>query len=211
MDTGDPVGQGLVASLARSGNNVTGQSLMRQDMAAKQLQMLKEAIPKATKIAVLQQTEYNLHLQQMAEIERVAVGLGVSVLALPAGIVQDLPHLFDDMKKAAVDSYLVLNEPRTDAMRGEIAALALRHRLPGMAQDRRYVEAGGLLCYGVNLDAVHRRAAFFVDKILKGANPADLPVEQPIEFDLVVNLKTAKGLGLTVPQSILVQAKEVIE
>ena len=122
MDTGDPVGQGLVASLARSGNNVTGQSLMRQDMAAKQLQMLKEAIPKATKIAVLQQTEYNLHLQQMAEIERVAVGLGVSVLALPAGIVQDLPHLFDDMKKAAVDSYLVLNEPRT------VCAATSRHR-----------------------------------------------------------------------------------
>ena len=110
------------------------------------------------------------------------------------------------MKKAGVDSYLVLNEPRTDAMRGKIAALALRHRLPGMAQDRRYVEAGGLLWYRVNLDAVHRRAAFFADKILKGANPADLPVEQPIEFDVVVNLKTAKALGLTVPQSILVQA-----
>ena len=128
------------------------------------------------------------------------------MLALPAGVVQDLPHLFADMKKAGVDPYLVLNEPRTDAMRGKIAALALRHRLPGMAQDRRYVEAGGLLWYRVNLDAVHRRAAFFADKILKGANPADLPVEQPTEFELVVNLKTAKALGLTVPQSILVQA-----
>jgi len=147
----------------------------------------------------------------MAEIERTAVGLGVSVLAVPAGVAQDLPHLFDDMKEAGVDAYFVLNEPRTDVMRGEIAALALHHRLPGMAQDRRYVEAGGLLCYGVNLDAVHRRAAFFVDKILKGANPADLPVEQPIEFDMLVNLKTAKALRLTVPQSILIQANEVIE
>jgi putative ABC transport system substrate-binding protein len=211
MDAGDPVGQGLVASLARSGSNVTGQSLMRQDMAAKQLQMLREAIPKATRIAVLQQPDYKLHLQQMAEIERTAVMLGVSVLAVSAGVVQDLPHLFKDMKEAGVDAYLVLNEPRTDVMRGEIAALALQHRLPGMAQDRRYVEAGGLLCYGVNLDAVHRRAAFFVDKILKGADPANLPIEQPIEFDLSVNLKTAKALGLIVPQSILVQAKEVIE
>ncbi len=210
MDTGDPVGQGLVASLARSGNNVTGQSLMRQDMAAKQLQMLREALPDAVKIAVLQQPDYRLHLEQTAEIERAAVGLGVSVASVPVGG-QDLPRLFDDMKKAGVNAYLVLNEPRTDEIRGEIAALALHHRLPGMAQDRRYVEAGGLLCYGVNLDAVHRRAAFFVDKILKGASPNDLPVEQPIEFDLLVNLKTAKALGLTMPQSLLAQADEVIE
>jgi putative ABC transport system substrate-binding protein len=210
MDAGDPVGQGLVASLARSGNNVTGQSLMRLDMAAKQLQMLKEAVPEAVKIAVLVQPDYKLHMQQTAEIERAAERLGVSVAAMAFGV-QDLPHLFDDMTKAGVNAYLVLNDPRTDVMRAEIAALALHHRLPGMAQDRRYVDAGGLLCYGVNLDAVHRRAAFFVDKILKGARPNDLPVEQPIEFDLFINLKTAKALGLTMPQSLLAQADEVIE
>ena len=118
MDTGDPVRQGLVASLARSGNNVTGQSLMRQDMAAEQLQTLREAIPEAIKIAVLQQPD--VHLTQMAEIERAAVGLGASVLAVPAGVVQDLPHLFNELKEAGVDAYLVLNEPRTDAVRGKL-------------------------------------------------------------------------------------------
>jgi len=139
MDAGDPVGQGLVASLARSGSNVTGQSLMRQDMAAKQLQMLREAIPKATRIAVLQQPDYKLHLQQMAEIERTAVMLGVSVLAVSAGVVQDLPHLFEDMKEAGVDAYLVLNEPRTD---GSVQRLGV---CGGGDMTGRAVSGGGIV------------------------------------------------------------------
>jgi putative ABC transport system substrate-binding protein len=210
MDGGDPVAMGLVATLARPGGNVTGQSLMRTDMAAKQLQMLKEAVPRASKIGVLLQPDRS-HAPLMTELERAAATLGVSVLPVPVGTAQDLPRLFDEMIAAGADAYLVLNEPRTDAMRGDIVALALRHRLPGAAQERRYAEAGVLFSYGVSLDAIHRRAAFFVDKILKGAKPADLPVEQPTKFELLINLKTAKALGLTVPQSLLARADEVIE
>jgi putative tryptophan/tyrosine transport system substrate-binding protein len=124
---------------------------------------------------------------------------------------RDLPRRFDEMIAAGADAYFVINEPRTDAMRGDIVALALRHRLPGAAQERRYVEAGVLFSYGVSLDAIHRRAAVFVDKILKGAKPADLPVEQPTKLELVINLKTAKALGLTIPHSFLARADEVIE
>ena len=115
------------------------------------------------------------------------------------------------MTAAGADAYFVLADPRTDAMLDDIAALALRHRLPGAAQRHLYVDAGVLLCYGANFSAIHRRAAVFVDKILKGAKPADLPVEQPTTFELVVNLKTAKALGLTIPRSILARADEVIE
>jgi putative ABC transport system substrate-binding protein len=115
------------------------------------------------------------------------------------------------MIAAGADAYLVLNEPRTDAMRGDIAKLALLHHLPGMAQGSRYIETGVLLFYGVNLPALHRRLAVYVDKILKGAKPADLPVEQPTTLKLVINLKTAKALGLTIPQSLLARAGEIIE
>jgi putative tryptophan/tyrosine transport system substrate-binding protein len=211
MDAGDPVGMGLVASLARPGGNITGQSLMRPDMAAKQLGLLKEAVPSISKIGVLMQRDYGVHTDQMAELERAAAALGISVLPIALGTGQDLPRHFDEMIAAGADAYLVLNEPRTDAMRGDIIALATRHRLPGAAQERRYAEAGALFSYGVSLDAIHRRAAVFVDKILKGAKPADLPVEQPTTFELVINLKTAKALGLTVPQSLLARADEVIE
>jgi putative ABC transport system substrate-binding protein len=137
--------------------------------------------------------------------------LGVSLLPVAVGTAEDLPRRFDEMTAAGADAYFVLNEPRTDAVRDDIAELALRHRLPGAAQDRRWVEAGVLLCYGVNLSAIHRRLAVFVDKILKGAKPADLPVEQPTTFELVVNLKTAKALGLEIPPLILARADEVIE
>jgi putative ABC transport system substrate-binding protein len=147
----------------------------------------------------------------MTELERAAAMLGISVLPVGVTTAQDLPRRFDEMIVAGADAYLVLNEPRTDAMRDDIVALALRHRLPGAAQERRYAEAGVLFSYGASLDAIHRRAAVFVDKILKGTNPADLPVEQPTTFELAINLKTAKALGLTVPQSILIRADEVIE
>jgi putative ABC transport system substrate-binding protein len=211
MDAGDPVGLGLVASLARPAGNVTGISLMRPDMAAKQLQLLKEVASGVSKIGVLLQPDYIIHRQQMTEVESVAAALGVSVLPVALGTAHDLSRRFDEMVAAGADGVFVLNEPRTDAMRGDIAALALRHRLPSVAQERKHVEAGVLFCCGVSLRATHRRAAVFVDKILRGAKPADLPVEQPTKFELVVNLKTAKALGLSVPQSILARADEVIE
>jgi putative ABC transport system substrate-binding protein len=137
--------------------------------------------------------------------------LGVSLLPVAVGTAEDLPRRFDEMTAAGADAYFVLNNPRTVEMSDDIAALALHHHLPGAAQDRRWVEAGVLLCYGVNLSAIHRRLAVFVDKILKGAKPADLPVEQPTTLELMVNLKTAKALGLTIPPLVLARADEVIE
>ena len=211
MDAGDPVGAGLVASLARPGGNVTGQSLMFPELVAKQLEILKEAVPRVSKIGVLLQPDSTGHAQLMAELEHAAATLGVSILPVAVGAAQDLPRRFDEMTAAGADAYFVLGEPRTDAMLEDIAALALRHRLPGAAQRRLYVDAGVLLCYGPSYSAIHRRAAVFVDKILKGAKPADLPVEQPTTFELVVSLKTAQALGLEIPRSILARADEIIE
>ena len=213
MTSGDPIGWGLVASLSRPGGNVTGLSTMWPDLVAKQLQTLKEALPVVSKIGVLLRQDSPGHAQLMTELERAAPNLGVSLLPVVVGADRELPLLFDEMTAAGADAYFVLNEPRTDAMRGDITAFALRHRLPGAAQTRRYVDVdpGLLVSYGVDLSAIHRRLALFVDKILKGAKPADLPVEQPTTFELVVNLKTAKALGLTVPPSILARADEVIE
>jgi putative ABC transport system substrate-binding protein len=216
MTSGDPIGWGLVASLARPAGNVTGLSTMWPDLVAKQLQTLKEAVPGVSKIGVLLRQDSPGHAQLMTELERAAPNLGVSLLPVVVGADRELPLLFDEMTAAGADAYFVLNEPRTDAMRGDITALALRHRLPGAAQTRRYVDPafvdpGLLVSYGVDLSAIHRHLALFVDKILKGAKPADLLVEQPTTFELVVNLKTATALGITVPSSILARADEVIE
>jgi putative ABC transport system substrate-binding protein len=207
---------GIVASLARPGGNVTGLSTMALDLVAKQLQTLKETVPGASKIGVLLQQDSPDHAQLMTELQRAAPNLGVSLLPVVVGADRELPLLFDQMTAAGADAYFVLNEPRTDAMRVDIAALALRHRLPGAAQTRRYVDPafadpGLLVSYGVDLSALHRRLAIFVDKILKGAKPADLPVEQPTTFELVVNLKTANALGLTILYQVLARADEVIE
>jgi putative ABC transport system substrate-binding protein len=216
MTSGDPVGLGLVASLARPGGNVTRLTGQGPDLVAKQLQTLKEAVPGVSKIAVLLRQDSPLHGKLMTELERAAPKLGVSLLPLVVGADRELPLLFDEMTAAGADAYFVLNEPRTDAMRRDIAALALRYRLPGAAQTRRYVDPrfadpGLLVSYGVDLSAMHRRLAILVDKILKGAKPTDLPVEQPTTFELVVNLKTATALGLTIPPAILGLAAEVIE
>jgi len=179
---------------------------MALDLVAKQLQLLKEAVPRVSRIGVLLQPDYPPHRQAMTELERASPVLGVSVFSVALGPARDLPRRFEEMTAAGADAYFVLSEPRTDEMRSDIAVLALRHRLPGAAQQRRYVDPkfadpGLLLSYGVNLSEMHRRFAIFVDKILKGAKPADLPVEQPTTFELVVNLKTAEALGLTIPVS----------
>ena len=210
MDADDPVGRGFVASLARPGGNVTGLSLMQGEVAAKSPQMLKEIVPRVGKIGVLGQTD-TPHIQLMTELEPAAASLGVSVLPVSVDTVEDLPRRFDEMTAAGADGYLVIAAPPTDVMRDDIAALALRHRLPGVAPYRRYPDTGGLLSYGASISAIRRRLAYFVDRILKGAKPADLPVEQPTKFELVVNLKTAKTLGLTVSPTLLALADKVIE
>jgi putative ABC transport system substrate-binding protein len=208
---GATVDPGLVTSLARPGGNVTGLTMMMQDITAKQLQLLKEAVPGISKVGVLLHSDIPGLAQLRAELERAAASIGVSVLPLVVGTAQDLPGYFDEMTAAGADAYFVLADPVTVDMRADIAALALRHHLPGAAQLRSFVEARVLLSYAASLPALHKRAAVFVDKILKGANPADLPVEQPTTFELVVNLKTAEALSLTIAQSILARADEVIE
>jgi putative ABC transport system substrate-binding protein len=191
---------------------VTGISDMFEEVAAKQLETLKEIAPRVGKIGVLAQTGNPSYAQLvMKDLEPAAASLGVSLLPVGVDTAEDLPRRFDEMTAAGADGYLVIAQPRTDAMRDAIAALALRHRLPGAAPMRRYADAGVLLSYGTSLSAVHRREAYFLDRILKGAKPADLPVEQPTTFELVLNLKTARALGLIIPPSILARADEVIE
>jgi ABC-type uncharacterized transport system substrate-binding protein len=172
---------------------------------------LKEVAPRVSKIGVLAQSDSADQVARDHYLERAAATLGVSVLPVAVGTLEDLPRRFDEITAAGADGYFVWAQPRTDAMRDDIAMLALRHRLPGVTEQRRYVDAGVLLSYGTSLSAVHRREAYFVDRILKGAKPADLPVEQPTTFELVVNMKTAKALGLTIPPSILARADEVID
>jgi putative ABC transport system substrate-binding protein len=212
MDTDDPIGLGLVASLARPGGNVTGISDMYAEVTVKQLEMLKEIAPRVGKIGILQQTGNPRFVQLVLKgLEPAAQSLGVSALPVDVDTVEDLPRRFDEMTAAGADGYLVIADPRVDAMRDAIAALALRHRLPGVGPMRRYADAGVPLSYGASLSAIHRRQAYFVDRILKGAKPADLPVERPNKFELVVNLRTAGALGLAIPQSLLIRADEVIE
>ena len=213
MDSDTPIEAGLVASLARPGGNVTGISNMFTEVKGKQLEMLKEIAPRVGKIGFLAQTGTFRDYAQlvMKDLKPAAASLGVSVLPVGVNTVEDLPRRFDEMMAAGADGYLVIADPPIDAMRDAIAALALRHRLPGVGPMRRNADAGMLLSYGASISAIHRRDAYFVDRILKGAKPADLPVERPPKFELVVNLKTAKALGLTVPQSFLIRADEVIE
>jgi putative ABC transport system substrate-binding protein len=208
---GATVDLGLVKSLARPGDNVTGVTLMMPDVTAKQLEFLKEAVPRASKVGVLLQDNIPLRAQLMAELERAAATLGMSVVPAIVRTGQDLPRSFDEITASGTDAYFVLADPVTVGMRTDIATLALRHHLPGAAQLRSFVEVGVLLSYGASLPALHRRAAIFVDKILKGAKPADLPVEQPTTFELVVNLNTAKELGLAIPPRTLARADEIIE
>jgi putative ABC transport system substrate-binding protein len=213
MDTNAPIELGLVASLARPEGNVTGISNMFKEVRSKQLEMLKEIAPRVGKIGVLAQTvTFRDHAQLvMKDLEPAAASLGVSLLPVGVDMVEDLPRRFNEMTAAGADGYLVIADSPTDAMRDAIAALALRHRLPGVGPFRRYADAGVLLSYAASISAIRRRQAYFVDRILKGAKPADLPVERPTKFELVVNLKTAKALGLTIPQSILIRADDVIE
>jgi putative ABC transport system substrate-binding protein len=209
MDSDNPIGLGLVTNLARPEGNVTGIANMFDEVAEKQLEMLKEIAPRVGKIGVL--LHRDIVQKATKKLEPNAASLGVSLLPVGVDTVEDLPRRFDEMTAAGADGYLVIAEPTIDAMRDSIAALALRHRLPGVGPMRRHADAGVLLSYGPSLSAIFRRRAYFVDRILKGAKPADLPVELPTKFELVVNLKTAKALGLTIPQSILIRADEVIE
>jgi putative ABC transport system substrate-binding protein len=205
----DPVGLGHVTSLARPGGNVTGLSMLLTELAAKELEMMKEAVPRATRIGVLWNPTTPSHERALKAIEAAGEKLGVELRMVPAQTLEDFEGAFSNM--VGEDAFLVVASPLIVAQRVPLARLALKHRLPGMFPFKENVEAGGLMSYGADRDDLYRRAAAYVDKILKGVKPADLPVEQASKYQLVINLTTAKALGLTVPDTLLTRADEVIE
>ena len=206
----DPVGTGHVASLARPGGNITGLALLQTDLGSKGLELLLAAVPEAKRIAVLWNPNTPSHTPGLKALEEVGRTLQVQLQAIGVRTGAELEDAFAAMAQEHVQAVLVLAAPPFFAERQRIAELAMLHRLPTMLGPREAVEAGGLMSYGPNYDEFYRRAATYVDKILKGAKPADLPVEQAMKFEFVINLKTAQALGLTIPSMLLFQADKVI-
>ena len=207
---GDPVGSGMVASLAQPGGNVTGLSVQSIDLAGKRLEILREIFPDVRRLAIIGNVEYAATVLEMGEAQAAARALGLEVARSEIRRAEDIAPAFEALKGAAQALY-VCADATINANHARINTLALGARLPTMHGVREYVEAGGLMAYGPNLADLYRRAADYVDKILRGAKPADLPVEQPTKFDLVINLVTARALGLEMPATLLARADEVIE
>jgi putative ABC transport system substrate-binding protein len=208
---GDPVGSGFVKSLARPGGNITGLSDVASDMGFKLLDVLLSAVPGLTHVAVLLNPGNPSHATFFGSIQEGARTTGVKILRLEARNEQEIEGAFSTMVKENVRGVVALPDPVFNLRQRQIAELAAKHRLPCISGFRRYVHAGGLMNYGPDFADNFRRAAAYVDKIFKGAKPADLPVEQSTRFELAVNLKTAKALGLTIPASVLVRADEVVQ
>ena len=208
----DPVGSGLVPSLARPGGNVTGTSFMGPDLVGKQLQLLKEVVPKVSRVALLRNPANPASAQGLRDAEAAARALGVRLQALEARDPQEIDSAFAAMTRERAGALLILPDPIFGNQRRQIAELAAKRRLPAIHGGLpEYAEAGGLMVYSPNILDLKRRAATYVDKILKGAKPADLPVEQPTKFELVINLRTAKAIGLTIPPSLLQRADQIID
>ena len=210
----DPVRDGLVASLARPGGNITGNTFLGPELIAKRFGLLKEAVPGLSHVAaLLHQNAYGEHT--MARIAQdtkdAARDLGLQLQLVPVNTPSDFVEAFDAMAAARVDALISMPSPMLFREHRHIVAFAAKYRLPAMYNAREFVEAGGLMAYGANIDDLDRRGAIYVDKILKGAKPGDIPIEQPTKFELVINLKTAQALGLTFPQSLLLQADELID
>jgi len=208
---GDPVGTGLVASLARPGGNVTGLTLMASGLAAKRLELLKESVPRISRVLVLSYLVDPIAAPQVMELESAAHSLGVKLLVRDIRTADDLPAAFDAGARGGAKGLLTTAESIFVVHRKQVVQLAAQHRLPGMYPYRLMVDAGGLMTYGPNMPNLLARTATYVDRILKGAKPADLPVEQPTKFELVINRKTAKALGLTIPPLLLLRADQVID
>jgi putative tryptophan/tyrosine transport system substrate-binding protein len=208
----DPVGAGLVASLARPGGNVTGFGVDAGDeIFGKRLELLKEALPNLSRVGILWNPDFAPNRSRLASIREASQALGLTLVPAEARGLDALEQAFATMVRERAQAFVVLGEPVLFNCRGQIAVMAIRDRLPAISTAREYAEAGSLLTYGPDLQDQFRRSAAFVDKIFKGAKPADLPVEQPTKFELVVNLKTAKALGLIIPPTLLARADEVIE
>jgi putative ABC transport system substrate-binding protein len=210
VQVGDPLGSGLITSLARPGGNLTGLSLLAFELDAKRLELLKEAVPKASRVAVLWHPDFSSHVESLRGLKRAAQALGVELQPVAFRHPQDFEAGFAAMRQGGADALLVMGHPMTFNAATHLAELTVRGRLPAISLYREFAQAGGLMAYGASIAHLYRRAASYVDKILKGAKPADLPVEQPTTFELVINLKTAQALGLTIPPSLLFQADEVL-
>ena len=211
MSAGDPVGSGLVAGLAQPGANITGMSLMAPDLGGKRLQLLKELLPEISRVAVL----WNAANPYSALVFKESVGaartLGVELQSLEIREPPDLDAALEAATGRHADALVAVEDPLTSDLRKKVAEFAIDHRLPTISGLRVFADSGALMSYGADLADIIRRSVVYVDKILKGAKPSDLPVEQPTKFELVINLKTAKLLGLTVPPLLLARADEIIE
>jgi putative tryptophan/tyrosine transport system substrate-binding protein len=206
----DPVGNGFVASLARPGGNITGLSSLAADLSGKRLELLKEILPKLPRAAVLGTSTNTGNAQQLREMELAAAAFGVQLQFLDILGPKDIETAFRAAGKGRVDAVLILRSPVLNSHRTQVVDLAAKNRLPATYPQSEFVEAGGLMSYGVSQNDLTRRAATYVDKILKGAKPADLPVEQPKKFEFIINLKAAKQIGLTIPPNVLARADKVI-
>jgi putative ABC transport system substrate-binding protein len=207
----DPVGSGFVASLARPGGNITGVSGLVPEVAGKRLQLLKDVVPHAARVAVLWNATHAGKVLEWQETQVAAQALGVTLQSIEVRGPDDFAPAFAVLTTERPDALITLAEPLTIMYRRQIADFAVTHRLPMISQLKEFAEAGGLMTYGTSLSGLFQRAAYYVDRILKGAKPSDLPVEQPTKFELVINLKTAKALGITIPPSLLLLAEEVIQ
>ena len=213
LTTGDQVGTGLAASLARPGGNVTGLSVLLPELSGKRLELLKETLPKITRIAVLwNPTDAAVQpaVDAFKEVEVAAQAYTLQLHSLEVRSAEDIDTAFVGMKKARLNALLTMLDPLRTLHSKRIVELAVKNRWPGMYPTRQFVEEAGLMAYGINIGDLYYRAATYVDKILKGSNPADLPVEQPTKFEFIINLKAAKQIGLTIPPNVLARADKVI-
>jgi putative ABC transport system substrate-binding protein len=208
---GDPVGTGLVSNLRRPGGNVTGMSLLGPEVNGKRLELLKDIVPDVTRVAVIYNPNNPAALEHLKRTQEAASSLGVFIQPLEITPQSDVQLIFAKADEIRSGALVVFLDPLTAPIRGQLATLATKYRLPAIYETKDFADAGGLLAYGPSLSDVWRRAAPYVDKILKGAKPGDLPIEQPTKFELVINLKTAKALGIAIPQKILLRADELIQ
>jgi putative ABC transport system substrate-binding protein len=206
----DPVGTGLVASLSRPGGNITGLSSLYPEITGKQIEILKEMVPKLSRVAVFGTPTTQGYAQLVRELELAAKALGIQHQLVVVNSPKDIDTAFRAASKGRAHAVLVTGGPTFNSQRALLAKLAVQHRLPVMYDRPEYVERGGLVTYSASITGFDRRAATFVDKILKGAKPADLPVEQPTKFEFIINLKAAKQIGLTIPPNVLARADRVI-
>jgi len=207
----DPVGSGFVASLARPGGNITGLATLAPEMGGKQLELLKEIVPKLSRVAVIGNSTIPGDAQALRETVLAAGAYEIYLRYLDVMDTKDLEATFRVAAKGRADGLLVLGNPYLNAQRKQVVDLAVKHRLPATYTRPEYIDAGGLMYYGTNYPDLFRRAAYYVDKILKGAKPADLPIEQPKKFELIVNLKAAKQIGLTISPNVLARADRVLK